>query len=270
MLYHKLAVRGTLSSYRLPQLYMVVPCSRHALCFAVLRMALLCVLEAVSGVLAYSYLAAVAHLCHTHKYRCNAAAQANAAQYRAAQSLLVAYMMTENAVSVAPQNAECQYVHCITVLTCPDKLSLPSIFLYITQVDDLLQGANVYAPGKVLATTALNTGHFNFVPPSKREKLSFPALKVATNRPWLTAGSDHSGVFDQCCGLLVAWMEGVFRKALSTDFGGLFGPGTWTDHQLLEATSTAGTGAATGSGAATSAAVIAAVTTTTTVAAAVV
>jgi hypothetical protein len=135
------------------------------------------------------------------------------------------------------------------------------------QVDDLLQGANVYAPGKVLATTALNTGHFNFVPPSKREKLSFPALKVATNRPWLTAGSDHSGVFNQCCGLLVAWMEGVFRKKLSTDFGGLFGPGTWTDHQLLEATSTAGTSAATGSGAATSAAVVAAVTTTTVAAA---
>ena len=123
------------------------------------------------------------------------------------------------------------------------------------QVDDLLQGANAYAPGKVLAVTALNTGHFNFVPPAKREKLSIPALKVATNRPWLTAGSDHSGLFNQCSGLLVAWMEAVFKKKLSTNFEGLFGPGTWADHQLLEATSGATAGsAATAAGTAAAAA----------------
>jgi hypothetical protein len=142
------------------------------------------------------------------------------------------------------------YTHYLSICTC-------------TQVDDLLQGANAYAPGKVLATTALNTGHFNFVPPAKREKLSIPALKVVTNRPWLTAGSDHSGVFNQCCGLLVAWMEGVFKKKLSTDFGGLFGPGTWADHQLLEATSTAGAAAATGAAAASTTAAAAVVTVTT-------
>eukprot|EP00953_Heterococcus_sp_UTEX-ZZ885_P019829 11074-Heterococcus_DN1.PRE.1 len=108
-------------------------------------------------------------------------------------------------------------------------------------VDDLLRGANAYAPQHVVAATALNTAHFSFVPPevmhSVRAKLSY--LDLDTDRPFVTQHAQQQqqqqdsslGVFNECAGMMVAWLEGVFRGSAASDWSQLYStPGAkWTD-----------------------------------------
>jgi hypothetical protein len=104
-------------------------------------------------------------------------------------------------------------------------------------VDDLLHGANVYAPQRVVAATALNTGHFSFVPPdvmsSVRARLSY--LRLDTDRPFVTQQQQQHdgsvGIFNECVGMIVAWLEGVFRASAASDWSELYStPGAkWAD-----------------------------------------
>jgi hypothetical protein len=107
-------------------------------------------------------------------------------------------------------------------------------------VDDLLRGANAYAPQHVVAATALNTAHFSFVPPevmhSVRAKLSY--LDLDTDRPFVTQQQQQQqqqgssvGVFNECAGMIVAWLEDVFRASAVSDWSELYSTSDakWTD-----------------------------------------
>jgi hypothetical protein len=95
-------------------------------------------------------------------------------------------------------------------------------------VDDLLNGANAYAQQHVVAATALNTGHFSFVPPevlsSVRARLSY--LDLDTDRPFVTQQQQQHdcsvGVFNECAGMMVAWLEGFFRASAASNWSELY------------------------------------------------